>query len=424
MRKRTTVIHFLAVGLLLATGSLVEAELAFPVENGRYDTRILREADPVLAEIFDTANDIGFRVGTWGGASRDYLLGRGPPPEFSDVDMVFDSREMWQAMTSDGPIGFVKKMGRLVKGFWRVARVGGIGALRRYTYLDSKEGGKALTMSIPQMINSGGGTLNQVGLMSDGSVYDPTGGLEDIRKGELRYRVPKPIATMVEDLNDIHNPSPYDVLRMVRFKVQYPELEWAPGTYERLQEIMSLYSPGSEYTREVASYNEGLSGTLNQKIPDGLRHPYSALKVRLFGPDRKNLWPYFEKGMNKILKSSPDPVESLRILQDLGVDDFAREIGATETLEKLEEKARGHAVAAAALGKSSRDLASGQSGATSSSRASADTGAPSVLRQALEKVSRQAYENFLAAQSSGDMDKAREDYRIYLDSRTRLEKLP
>ena len=71
----------LAMVQLAASAAWAAAGPDIRVTDGRYDTSLLTQNDPVLAEIFSTANDIGFRVGTWGGASRDYLLGRGAPPE-------------------------------------------------------------------------------------------------------------------------------------------------------------------------------------------------------------------------------------------------------------------------------------------------------------------------------------------------------
>lgn len=401
----------LALLALLAAAPLGRAAgLAVPVVGGRYDTNLLTEQDPVLGEIFRTAQDVGFRVGTWGGASRDFLLGRGPPPSFSDVDMVFDSRELWAALTSEGPVGFVKKSARLAKGFWRVARVGGVKALRRYTYLDIKQGGRALTMSVAKLINSGGATLNQVGLMSDGSVYDPTGGVADLEKGQLRYRIPRPAAEMIESLDDIHNPSPYDVMRMIRFKVQYPELEWAPGTFERLQEIMALYAPGSEYTREVASYSEGLGGKVRNLLPQGLRKPLAALQGNLFGPSRKQLWPYLEYGMKKILASTPDPAESLRLMRELGVDGFAREVGLGHGVDELEQRV---AALPTPLGGAGTPPAEPPTTTTGE-------GAGAAGEVVLERLSRQAYERFLEAQASDDPEAARNHYQVYLAARARL----
>ena len=47
--------------------------------------------------------------------------------------------------------------------------------------VDLPKDGKPLTVGVVKMINSGAGTINQVGLMSDGTVWDPTGGLADIQ---------------------------------------------------------------------------------------------------------------------------------------------------------------------------------------------------------------------------------------------------
>lgn len=405
------------------------------VVNGRYDPALLTGNDPVLAEIFATANDIGFRVGTWGGASRDYLLGRGAPPEFSDVDMVFDSREFWDAMKSEGPVGFVKKTGRLVKGFWRVARTGGWKALKRYTYLDSRQGdGDAMTVSVVKMINSGAGTINQVGLMSDGSVWDPTGGVADIQANVLRYRTPKPVALMARELDDIKNPSPYDVLRMVRFKVQYPELEWAPGTFESLQRIMELYGPGTEYRAEVKSYTEGLSGRLRGWLPSALKKPVAALQNKIGARKRRDLWPYIENGYKKVLASTPDPAASLQLIRELGLDDFAHEIGMSEYITELEQKAATFSppfdggrpepllvkpqpgVLPAPAPVPAPDLGTGTRAAAASQDAAA--------RSALAKVEAQAYQHFLAAQERGDSAAATEHYRVYLRARSAQEVTP
>lgn len=403
MRKRTGSLALVLLVLCLGlSGRLWAAQDIEIIGEGRYRVTSLTDQDPVLTEIFKTANDIGFRVGTWGGASRDFLLGRGVPPEFSDVDMVYDSSEFWHAMTKDGPLGFVKNATRLAKGFVRVAKVGGLKALRRYTYLDIKEGGKPLTTGLVKMINSGGASLNQVGLMSDGSILDPTGGFSDIQNNVLRYRVPKPIATMVADLDDIHNPSPYDVLRMVRFKVQYPELEWAPGTYERLKEIMRLYAADSEYTAEVARYAQGFRGKLHRAIPKGLRHPVASAETLVFGADRSNLWPFIEKGLKKIKESSPDPAESLRILEDLGFREFSAAIGLGPEFQAIEEKA------AHAPGPSELPPAASQG-----TEPELDPVVEAVEgAQVRARIRSQSYRAFVEAQQAGNMLEARKHLEI------------
>jgi hypothetical protein len=400
----------LALVQLLACATWAGVGPEVRVVNGRYDTSLLTQNDPVLAEIFATANDIG----TWGGASRDYLLGRGAPPEFSDVDMVYDSRELWDAMKSEGPVGFVKKTARLVKGFWRVARVGGWKALKRYTYLDSRQGdGAPWTVSIVKMINSGAGTLNQVGLMSDGSVWDPTGGLGDIENRQLRYRTPKPVPLMIEELDDIKNPSPYDVLRMVRFKVQYPELEWAPGTFETLQRIMQAYGPGTTYRAEVKSYREGFFGKVRSWTPDKLERPLAALRNKVGAQHRRDLWPYIRRGYEKVLASTPDPAASLQLIRELGLDTFAHEIGMGEYITELEQKA-------ATYTPPFDGVPEPAPGPPLLVKPSTD---PAALA-ALEKVEGQAYQNFLDAQQRGDEAAAAEHYRIYLRARSSREAAP
>lgn len=419
----------LALACLLALPLPLLAELAIPVQGGRYDPTLLTGDDPVLAEIFATANDIGFRVGTWGGASRDYLLGRGAPPEFSDVDMVYDSRELWAAMKADGPVGFIKKTGRLVKGFWRVARVGGFKALTRYTYLDSRQGdGKSLTVSVVKMINSGAGTVNQVGLMSDGSVWDPTGGLADIENKVLRYRTPKPVALMMEELDDIKNPSPYDVLRMVRFKVQYPELAWADGTYETLQRIMQAYGPGTSYRADLKSYSEGFFGKLRKWTPDKLERPLAALRNNIGAQHRRDLVPYIRRGFEKLLKSTPDPAESLRLVRELGLDEMARDLGMGDYITELEGKAAGFSPA---FGGYQPDDPAGEAPATDllvkaqpAVLAGAAASQDAEARAALERVETQAYRHFLDAQERGDSAAATEHYRVYLRARAALGGTP
>ncbi len=369
--------------------------------DGRYDVSALTSADPILAELFSMANDVGFRLGTWGGASRDFLLGRGAPPAFSDVDMVYDSGELWSALTRDGVLGFVKKLGRIGKGYWNVVRMGGPGAVTRYTMLD-RNPDRSLTMSVHDLMASGAETLNQVALQSDGSVWDPSGGLADLQAGLLRYRAPRPVSELAGELDDIHNAGPYDVLRAIRFKVQYPELRFAPGTEETLHEIMRLYAPGTPYAAEVAGYAQGAAGKVRTALPFKTQHLLAATRNALGHPDRRDIRVYMEKGLKKILDSTPDPRESLRLLEQFGVARLARDSGLGEYLEALEAKAAAGAGGALPV----------DPGAGGAARGSSEQG-EALAGTAWRNVRDQAYRNYLAATARGDLEAARLQFELY-----------
>lgn len=379
-------------GLVLLTAGRARA---FEATRAGYDTTQITSQDPVLAELFSMANDVGFRLGTWGGASRDFLLDKGAPPDFSDVDMVFDSSELFSALGSDGVLGVPKKLGRIAKAYWRILRMGGFKAVGRYTWLDRKQGGRTLTMSIHKFLESGGLTINQVGLMSDGSVWDPTGGLADAQARQLRYHAPKPIPMMVEDFETIHASSPYDVLRAIRFKAQYPEVEWAPGTVETLRQIMEQFPVDGSRTREVASYTEGVGGALRKVVPGPLRRPLSGLKSMLGKTSYKDLYPYIERGFDKLKKAELDSAEALYWVRELGVDRFVEAVGLGERVREL-EAAAGGAVAPSVT-----------------RQVGAEPEPPATAQQAWERVRDQAYRNYLAAQEAGDEAAARAQFMIF-----------
>lgn len=384
----------------------------------RYDPAQVTEADPVLAEVFAMARDLGIRVGTWGGASRDLLLDRGAPPPESDVDMVYDSKELKDALFGRGFMGFFRSMGRIGKGYWRMVRAGGLGAVRRYTWLDMQPE-RSLTMSIHKLMNSGALTLNQVGLMSDGSIYDPNGGLGDAREGLLRYRAPRPVAEMIETFDDIHNPSPADVLRALRFKTQYPELEWAPGTLETLREVMAHYAPGSARTTEVASFKKGLGGALRKVLPDALEKPVSAVKNFLGKQSYKDLYPYVAKNAKRLLTATQDPRQALALYRELGLDAFLEEVGLGDTVTRLEEMA-----AAAPEGNLLRipaEFGGGTPGdeAGSGGTSPGDEAMASDAAAAWRRVRDQAYAHYLRAQEDGDPARAAAQYQIYLQASQR-----
>ena len=140
----------------------------------------------------------------------------------------------------------------------------------------------------------------------------------------------------------------------------------------------------------------------------------AALRNKIGAQSRRDLWPYIRKGYQKVLASTPDPAASLQLFRELGLDDFAHEIGMGEYVTELEQKAASYSPAFDGVAASQSAVASaGAPPASSASFASQD---PAALAS-LEKVENQAYHLFLAAQERGDTDAAAEHYRVYLRAR-------
>lgn len=418
----------LAASLLAASEPPAPQPVEVSGDRRTYRVADVTTQDPILAELFAMANDVGFSLGTWGGTSRDFLLGKGPPPKFSDSDMVFDSRELWAALKSDGFFGFFKKIGRIGQGYWRVVRLGGVKAIRRYSMLDRNPG--TLSMSIPRMIESGDVTVNQVGLMADGTIFDPNGGLDDILSNRLRYALAKPVDQAVAEFSHLHDPSPYDVLRAIRFKSQYPELAWDPASIDTLKRIMTHFEPGDPATLEIADYFKGPMAKVRNKLPHDWRHIWSNAKVRVRGAKFKDLGSYIEKGMDKILASTKDPADSLAMIREVGLDDFLVAVGLESKLRALETAAAtGQAGASADLtgdtGDGPAEPPRGEAGTGTGGRTheggAAPAGAREAVRNRLQGIADSAYQSFLAAEKGGDQATSRQAYEAYLRARSLLE---
>jgi hypothetical protein len=304
----------------------------------RYDPAQLTAKDPLLAEFFQLANEVGFRIGVWGGPPRDMMLTGNPPPADSDVDLVYDSEELRRALETDG----FRKRAKIVKTFVKLGARHGPRQLRRYSFMNLQPV-QGYPQSVHRLMRTGGLTLNQVALMSDGTIIQFNNGFRDLRDGLVRYATPRPVGQMISEFRDILDPSPYDVLRAIRFKTQYPGLEWAPGTLETFREIMAAYAPESERTQEIATVYKGLRGKLRKWMPRQLNRVIASVSNRSKKHRHSHLRPYIEKGFDKLLGHAKDPVEALKWVEELGLDDFANAIGMGEKIEALRALARGEA---------------------------------------------------------------------------------
>ena len=113
--------------VLALAGAVSAAPPALVVEDGRFDPAVLTSRDPVLASLFRMAQDCGFRLGIYGGPVRDLVLSGTLPGPGSDVDLVFDSRELSAAMKARRG---VKR--RILVTYWRLLREHGLKTVRRY----------------------------------------------------------------------------------------------------------------------------------------------------------------------------------------------------------------------------------------------------------------------------------------------------
>lgn len=332
----------LALALVVSRAGLVHAA-GGEAEMLRYDPASLTSKDPVLATLFQMARDVGFRIGVWGGPVRDFMLTGEPPPEKSDVDLVFDSEELREALETDG----FRKRARIVKTFVQLVARHGPRTMKRYGFMNLQPV-RGYPQSVHRLMRTGGLTMNQAALMSDGSVVHYHDGFRDLRDRLVRYHAPRPIPQMIEEFRDILDPSPYDVLRAIRFKTQYEGLEWAPGTLDSLRQIMLAYGPESPRTQAIARAYKGVRGKLRRWMPRTLNRMVSSLSNRGKKHKHRHLRPYIEKGFEKLLTNSHDPAEALRWVEELGLDEFAEAVGMGEKIEALRALARGEALPRAA----------------------------------------------------------------------------
>lgn len=326
--------------LLLALLPLAAARAGQDLDHSmRYDPETLTGRDPILATFFQLAEDVGFRIGVWGGPVRDLMLTGNPPPADSDVDLVYDSEELRKALETDG----FRKRGRIVKTFVQLAARYGPRQLKRYSFMNLQPV-QGFPQSVHRLMRTGGLTMNQVALMSDGSILQFNEGFRDLRDGVVRYHTPRPVGQMIAEFRDILDPSPYDVLRAIRFKTQYPGLKWAPGTLETFREIMAAYAPDSPRTQEIANVYKGLRGKLRKWMPRQIQRTIASLSNRGKSHRHRHLRPYIEKGFDKLLSHSAAPAEALQLVEDLGLDAFAEAVGMGEKIEALRALARGESV--------------------------------------------------------------------------------
>jgi hypothetical protein len=331
MQFRATILAALLVVLLPFVALCSDRE----PDPLRYDPVQLTSKDPILATLFKMAKDVGFRIGVWGGPVRDLMLTGQTPPKDSDIDLVYDSLELEKALEEDG----FRKRGKILKTFLKlIARHPR--KMKRYAFMNLQPV-KGYPQSVHRLMRTGGLTLNQAALMSDGAILQFNNGFQDLKDGQLRYFAPRPITQMMEEFRDLLDPSPYDVLRAVRFKTQYPSLEWAPGTLEKLHEIMAAYGPESPWTKEIAGVYKGIRGKLRKWMPRKMSQMLASEGGREGKHQHRHLRPYIEKGFDKVIAYAEDPVEALSWIKKFQLDIFAEAIGMGDKIETLRKMAEG-----------------------------------------------------------------------------------
>ena len=283
---------------------------------GHVDLDGLLERDPVLARVFDLARSHNVTVGTWGGTTRDLLMGR-PRSASSDVDLVFDSseprfaafatalKELDAELVSEGSrVKFDLSVDRNPAHYQR-------GLFRELT-------------------------INKLAILGDGSVTDFTGrGLEDLRDGVLRYSSP----------ND-EPPGINTVVRIAKLIDRYPDMHLAQETKAEVARVLDqFYGPTAPATQAMRGHYEKLrlrlgvgDGSLttaqlkealraDRAAPASAKEPGGAVLELLLN-------------LRKIAAASHSVAGTADVLEHVGIADVLRSIGATRELAQVFDPAR------------------------------------------------------------------------------------